>query len=183
LIVEFVPDGKPVRVSVQELVDCWRSHCTIIPAQYAAGTAQHETGYAVNEVDTEENGYVSKGIFQLSDEEANSVYHHDADLLDLDESCIVFSAIQVKRMQALVRAAKANGPSPSLWAYLAVAHNQGLAAAVKSIAKYGMDWNKYRMRNLADPNAPTYAYMKKMVAYGDDCISGGDKWTPSLNMV
>jgi hypothetical protein len=57
--------------------------------------------------------------------------------------------------------------SQDVWAYLALAHNQGLGAALKTIRTYGLDWDAYKKRN------PT---MTGIIEYGDDCISGGPAW-------
>ena len=90
-----------------------------------------------------------------------------------EDITIVMVDLAAARYTRLVQAASAwdgtlwtTGIS-SLWAYLALAHNQGLAAALKTIAKYGVDWPAYKARN------PQLADMGR---YGDDCITGGSKW-------
>jgi hypothetical protein len=53
------------------------------------------------------------------------------------------------------------------WAFLAIAHNEGLGAAEKTIMAHGLNWSAWKKRN------PRLA---AMAAYGDDCITGGDRW-------
>ncbi len=127
--VEYIGNGgKPLIVSPAEIVACVMRHTSIDP-RYFLGTAQHETSFVVNEVDTEESGYVSSGLWQLGVEEATSVGMHDADLLDLEESTIVFCEVTEKRANTIVGAARNVGvyigqmkPSP-LNAYIMIAHN------------------------------------------------------------
>ena len=139
--------------------------------QYAFGTAQHETDFTLNEVDVEMSGFCSKGIFQLSEEEAGQAHNPGANLLDLDDSCQVLMSISAHRLDMIAQEAKlvASNPfPPDAWAYLVIAHNQGPMAAVKTIRRYGLDWAAYKQRNaITEP---------KLLAYGDDCISGGAKF-------
>ena len=202
--VEFVGNGgKPLLVTPADIVACVMRHTSIDP-RYFLGTAQHEVvDFAVNEVDTEESGYVSSGLWQLGVEEATSVGMHDADLLDLEESTIVFCKVTQSRWDAIQKAWSGGG-SGGIRAYLSIAHNQGLAACLKTIKLHGLDWAGYKMRNLqAAQNAvdaatatvtgnfvertqafqalqAKLAWWKNVAAYGDDCISGGSHWSDLL---
>lgn len=171
--VEFPPDGRRQFVSAADVAAAWRSACPTIPAQYACGTAQHESTYTINEVDTEETGFVSKGIFQLSDEEAGDAKKPDADLLTLGDSVLVLSNRALYRLNEIVRTALRVGCvvdpfPPDVWAYLAIAHNEGLGAAEKTILAHGLDWAAWKSRN---------PHLAAMAAYGDDVISGGERWS------
>lgn len=181
---EFLPNGKRVTVTPRQLADAWRRHDPRgeVDLHYVVGTAQHEAGMSLNERDTEESGYISEGIFQLSAEEAAHAGCTGANLLDLDESCVVFQRTCVQRLAALRQAAGMvdGASSPSLYGFLAIAHNQGLAAALKSIRAHGMDWTAYKKRNTSDQSVANHAYMVKMAAYGDDVISGGRLWSDDL---
>jgi hypothetical protein len=189
----FLPDGKRVYADPVEVARLWMKHCPSVPVPFILGTAQHESSFTVNEVDTEESGFVSKGIFQIADSEADATYHHGANLLDLEDSVIVMAALCNKKLLAILNAAKLviddsmteygygdatrtyRSPyPPSTWAYLFIAHNQGLTACLKTIAAHGLDWPGYKARNgsIVKPgfNGPSIG------AYGDDVISGGVKW-------
>lgn len=146
---EFPPDDKRVQVSADDVRAAWAKYTTRIPVQFAVGTAEHESTFTINEVDTEPSGFVSKGIFQLSDDEARSAGMPDADLLSLDDSARVFARISEKRLDALISAAKLDPAAlpADVWAYLALAHNQGLGAALKTVKAYGLDWSAYKQRN------------------------------------
>lgn len=146
---------------------------TRIRLQFFVGAADHESGFAINERDTEESGFQTWGIFQLSRDEAREVGEPNADLLDLVTSVHVFSALMTRRLDAIVAAAKldpklsAEALPRSVWAYLAIAHNMGLASALKSIGLYGMDWDAYKGR----PGNDKLRIVSS--GYGDDVISGG----------
>src|SRR5258708_4603677 len=127
----FPPDGTRVIASPIDIVTAWRAASTRIPAQYALGTAQHESSFTLNQVDTEVSGFVSRGIYQLSDDEAEAAGKPDADLLSLGDSTAVFVTICETRLDAIIAAATAKGttidpasPPDDLWAYLYLAHNQ-----------------------------------------------------------
>lgn len=202
--VEYIGNGgKPLSVAPADIVACVMRHTSLDP-RYFLGTAQHETSFAANEVDTEDSGYVSSGLWQLGVEEATSVGMHDADLLDLEESTIVFCKVTEKRMSTIFQMVQASlaarWPTQSgLNAYLMIAHNQGLAACLKTIKLHGLDWAGYKMRNLqaAQMEVDTatglgtasqrykdavikLAWWKNVAAYGDDCISGGARWSDLL---
>jgi hypothetical protein len=180
--VVYVPDGVKRYVSPEDLVACWRKYTTRIPCQHVCGTAQHETNYVLNELDTEPSGFQSGGLLQLDSDEAKAAGRPKAVLYDLDDACFVFANRCEFRLDTILAAADLDEPTPDVWAYLAIAHNQGLGrfataarrkpgehpGALGSIADYGLDWPAYKARN------PQYAH--NMIPYGDDCISGGEKW-------
>lgn len=170
----FVPDGHRIRVAPADIVAAWRRHAKRVPAKYALGTAQHESSFTLNEVDTEESGDVSKGVYQLSEGEAADAEFPEADLLGLEEATTVFCILCERRLDSIIKAARLEEKNlpMDVWAYLALAHNQGLHAAVKSIQMYGLNWPAYKQRN------PQLAGMGR---YGDDVISGGSRWTEELD--
>lgn len=162
---EFPPEGKRVLVTPIDVVSTWRLYSKI-PAAYAVATSAHESNFTINEIDTEPNGFISKGIFQISDEEVAQTLQ-SADILTLHGACSVLSALAEVRLKHIMTAAKLTTATADCYAYLALAHNQGLHAALKTIQAHGLDWKKYKERN---PN------IKGIASYGDDCISGGPHW-------
>lgn len=144
-----------------------------IPARYFMGTAQHETNFATNEIDTEDSGYVSKGIFQLSDGEAVQVGSPTANLYDLDDAMRVLAKLQEGRLDQILRLAP-TAAEPDLMAYLSIAHNQGLGltdaeitpatsahdrfkGALGTIRAHGCNWSAYTARNLDEAMAAVKA--------------------------
>lgn len=201
---EYVPDGKRIVASPYDIVQKWLRHSSIDP-RYALGTGLHETGYILNEKDTEDSGYVSMGLYQIGSEEMTHVGMSKANPYDLDECTIVFAKLTDERYKAIQKAIHhewSENESNSLRAYLSLAHNQGLAACLKTIALHGMDWPGYKNRNKAeaqkalddamaldDPEARTKAvvdaqlklqWWRKVFAYGDDCVTGGPGWSNAL---
>ena len=151
-------------VSSREIVGAALSLTGAVPPSHFLGTAQHESGFALNERDTEVSGFQSFGLYQLSAEEASDVHLPAANLLSLEDSTKVFVALCVRRLAAIRAAAglAADDMRADLWPYLAIAHNEGSAAAVASIHRFGLDWSKYKARN---PTAAIVAH-----GYGDSCI-------------
>lgn len=168
--VEFHPDGHRIRVSPGVLAATWRQHSERIPAQYAVGTAQHESDFSLNEVDTEPSGFRSLGLFQLSSEERLHSPRPMADLLTLEGSCAVLAYVAERRLDAIIRIAgfdPAGALPADVWAYLALAHNQGLGACERTLNTHRLAWSAYKLRN---------PQLANLGAYGDDCISGGERW-------
>jgi hypothetical protein len=174
-VEQFFPDGRRLLADPHDLVAGWRVHTRLIPAQHALGTAQHESNFTLNEVDIEVCGYASKGIFQIADSEAAEIGFDRANLLELEDAIVVFAALCEKRLAALAAAAALDLQAlPSdTWAYLAIAHNQGLHAAIKTVRLHGLDWKAYKARNPS---------LQALACYGDDVISGGEKWSPSFEL-
>lgn len=177
--------GTPIRAQPADLAVAWKARTVVVPTRYAFGTSQHEADFALNEVDTEPSGFVSKGIFQLSTEEAVAVGFGTANLLMLQDAVAVMAALSDARTLAILRATgwactSADKVPGDVWAYLTVAHNQGLEACLHSIERFGLDWEAYKKRNLAESaGTDKEEFWKKACAYGDDAISGGSSWTPA----
>jgi hypothetical protein len=172
-----------------------------IDPRYFVGTAMHEAG-VTNEIDTEvatqsdPTGFVSIGLYQISQEEGQEFGISPVDLLDLQKAtdCMVQLAEKHRSdMRAFMAALPANSPGfldasepdPSyidtngtLWpagtmrAYLALCHNQGFGAAQYTIKTHGMDWRGYKSRN---PQINLVCH-----DYGDDVITGGSAWPQPL---
>lgn len=139
--------------TVDEVIGAALLYSKRILPQYFVATAEHESGRALNEVDTEPDGFVSKGIFQISDDEAKAVGLANADLLDLQQAMRVFARLMEQRLDAIQKAAGTGYKLPDAWAYLTVAHNQGTGAAMATIKNYGMDWAAYKSRNQGQAQA------------------------------
>lgn len=143
---------------------------TVIAEQYFLGTAKHEANWAENERDKEPpdprgNRFTSWGIYQLSDEEARQVGRPNANLLSLQESTWVLAKLTEMRRVALRAQLGLEPLAPDPYgfeAYLAIAHNQGLRAALTTVKAHGLDWRGYKARN------PTIRIVSS--GYGDDVI-------------
>lgn len=138
---------------------------TLIPSRYYVATAQHETNFATNERDTEESGFQSWGLYQLSTAERAEVGMPHADLLDPDQATHVMIELARRRrlkIRAAARIADGDMDPPDLYAYLALAHNQGDHAALISIEHHGMSWTEYEKRN------PKIRIVSS--GYGRDCM-------------
>jgi hypothetical protein len=166
---EFLPDGKRKQVSSDDVRKEWESINTDIPSSYAIATGKHESNNTLNEKDTEGSGFVSKGIYQISDEEEKDAGFSKDDAYDLVKATGILSNLANKRWKVLKAAgekAKKDGKpyvEDDLPAYLVIAHNQGEGAAEKTIAAYGVDWKAYKKRNKG-------GYFDKLASYGDDAI-------------
>lgn len=137
---------------------------TSLSMRFLVGSAQHESNFAINEVDTEVSGFQTFGIFQLSKDEAKEMGSPNADLLDLYTSTRIFCRLMEKRLTSITKASNLTSKE-DYWAYLAIAHNQGLGACLKTIKNHGLDWEAYKKRN------PKIRIVSS--GYGDDCITGG----------
>ena len=189
--VEFPPDGHRIIANPVAIVQTFNKYASVVPAKHAFATALHESSYSTNEIDTEPpdadgHCFVSKGIYQLSDEEAKEVDFPDANLLDLEDSSCIFALLCERRLGAIISAA---GLIPQalpddVWAMLSVAHNQGLSACLKSIKLHGLDWEAYVDRNRAEAAAAgdpdKIRWWESVFAYGHDCMTGGPDWTEAL---
>lgn len=165
------PDGSwsPSRKDAQlikpaALAEIARTVDPSVPAAWYVTVAQHESNFAANERDTEESGFQSWGLWQVSQEEAARVGRAGVDLLQPGQCLDVFSRL-VHAYRMAIRAAVAipdgDPDPPDLWAYVACAHNQGLRAALATISHYGLDWDAYARRN------PTVRLVSS--GYGSDC--------------
>lgn len=154
-----------------------------IDPRYYVGTCFHEAG-CVNEWDTEvatascPPGFVSVGAYQIGQEEAERFGFKLEDMLDLEKSSECMVRLAEANRKAIRAAAKlADGvPDPdygtwaggSMRAYLAAAHNHGVGFIRQAIARWGVDWAKYKA---ARPTDNIVAH-----GYGEDCITGGPHW-------
>lgn len=173
----YLHDGRldnrafAIRIDPATVAMLARQATARIPAQYFVGTAQHESNFAANEIDTEESGYVSKGLYQIAEDEAAPIMH-GANLCDPVIATLVFARLQERRLDAIL-AHVPNAKQPDVWAYLAIAHNEGLGTwaadgkgALGTICRNGVNWPGYKARN----------YGRPICDYGDDVISGGARW-------
>lgn len=158
-----------------------------VPAGYFVATARHESGFAANEVDTEPSGFVSWGLFQISDEEARAIRLPGARaMLDPVAACVAMVRLAERHLDDLEHLLGRAAPRPDAWAYLSVWHNQGARAARATVAAHGCRWGDpgilpaldapgtYRRRNhdasASDPAKA--AWFAKVFRYGDDCALG-----------
>jgi hypothetical protein len=170
----------------------WLRCTRVVPPQFALGTALHESSYKLNEVDVEPNGHTTGGLFQSDLPTLSPFIVGDAivagmpekNIFYLEDACAVFAAMCERSLGRIYGAVDAwndahgwgpidrDNPPADVWAYLAIAHNQGAGAAVKTIRAYGLDWTDYKRRN------PTVniAMARAGGTYGDDVISGGPDW-------
>lgn len=175
----------------------WYAVERVIPTAAAVGFALHETNYKTNERDIETSGHTTGGVFQLDLPTVSPFVLGDAiaagmpekDVFTLDDACAVFAArcrYYLARLQRNVDAYNAkNGiaavnwdsPPSDIWAYVAIAHNQGLGAALLTVTTYGLDWAGYKARN------PTVniSMDRGSGIYGDDVISGGPDYTQEMS--
>jgi len=142
-----------------------------IPAGYFVATAWRESGFATNEVDTETNGFVSWGLYQVSAQEALDVGLPHADLLSPMQSTEVFVRLAKRNLDIVLRAVGGVAKTPDVYAYLAIAHNEGLYAVRKTIKLHGLDWgDPLQFRDPLSDQPGTYRYRnagRKIVSYGD----------------
>ncbi len=143
---------------------------TRIPPQFFVGTAKHESEFIVNKIVTD-NGTTFKGLFQLTDASAGAVGMPNADLFSAFYATTTAVFLYEKRLDVIITEAlkkQTTIKDEDVWAYLAIANNQGPAAAVASISKYGLNWESYKERN------PKSKFV--LSGYGDDVITGGSTW-------
>lgn len=186
-------DGRPptqnrtyaVRVTGQQVLDALAGTQTDIDPRYFVGTCFHEAGCS-NEWDSEiatassPSGFQSVGAYQIGDEEARRYGYALADMLDFNKATACMVKLANDNRTALRNYAKlaADAPDPDytdpsgvVWkggtmrAYLCLAHNHGCGFAQQTIARYGMDWAKYKERN---PHDLVVAH-----DYGEDGVTGG----------
>jgi hypothetical protein len=193
----------------RQIAQAWLACTRTIPPQFAVGTALHESSYTLNELDVEPNGHRTGGIFQLDVATVNPLNKGDAarvgmfekSVYVLDDACAIFAALcevyHLPRIYDAVDAYNAaNGlapinrdnPPPDVWAYLAIAHNQGLGpgdtgtkGALGTILNHGLDWAAYKARNANETAGWARIGQPRSdgAVYGDDVITGGRDWDPS----
>lgn len=140
-----------------------------IPLQYFIGTAERENGFATNGRSIEAGGMVTDGLYQINSSEAPGV-----NLLDPVANTTAFVKLARRNLVTIRNAVPGEVKTPDVWAYLGLAHNQGLGAVRKTIAAHGCDWEAYKARNAKHPEGPRWA------RYGDACITGGARWAEAL---
>lgn len=174
------------RVSPSEVVAMWGKYTSRIPAQFAVGLAERESGFDASEVDDYKSGTrvtpvqggkYTVGLFQVSESEYREIdgdtgqWYVDA-LRDPETNTRVFATYMEKRLDTIT--ALAGAREPDVWAYLALAHNAGIGMVRETIGKYGMDWEAFKARNAGTDQG------KRWARYGDAAINGGTKWTDAL---
>jgi hypothetical protein len=183
--------GVPNRVDPEYVVRSWVQFTKTIPAWVAVGMAERETGFALNELDTEDSGFQSLGIFQLSRAEAIKAFRPEADLYSLDDSSAVLATILERNLDRILEiatdaASRGLGKMPissgvvidDVWPFLALSHNLGLgnpenpnpggAGVLPGIAHYGLNWPA--------TFATAHPSMLRQLAYGDAALTGGSSW-------
>ena len=159
-----------------------------IDPRYYVGTCFHEAGTSA-EWDTEiatpssPTGFISVGAYQIGDEEARRFGYQLEDMLDLDKAtmCMVRLAEANRAAMRFEMKLADDVQDPdyqdshgviwaagSMRAYLCLYHNHGGGFARTTIARYGMDWAKYKNRNPAD--------LVVAHSYGDDGVTGGPNY-------
>lgn len=173
-------DGA-VFIGASTIADLGAKYSSEIPARYFVASADHESGFACNEVDYEPPGkdghvFISKGLYQVSDTEARDL-GMDGDLLDPDFSTRVFAKLQERRLDFIRRTIRrlyaVNPRIPDVWGFMALAHNEGNEAVEKTLRLHGDDWSGpggYAQRNAG----------RSIVKYGNDCMTGGPYWAAIL---
>lgn len=152
-----------MRVSKDQLAAALRRAGTTIPDAFYFGVVDHESAWKLDEQTVETTGAVALGLFQILNGEVAQHGDVGAFLVDIDRQ----AELMVERTEdnrARIREA-AGVPADALdpWdtgAYLALAHNEGIGAALQTIEAYGMDWDAYKARNPG----------RRINAYGDDCL-------------
>jgi hypothetical protein len=130
-----------VKVSPEEVVAALRRAGSDPAAggvadKYYLCTAQRESGFETSAEVVEGNGTVSRGLYQIR-----------GGSLDLDENTRQMVILTESNRASIMQAAGARREPWDMGAYLSIAHNQGLGAALETIAEYGMDFLAYAERN------------------------------------
>lgn len=154
-------------VSKATVIDALRRTNTTIPDAYYLGTIDHESDFNPYTVS---DGGKSLGLYQVNASEAAEA-GESGNLFDVDVNTRVMVYL-AERNRAAIRnliGLSSNVLDPwDMGAYLSIAHNQGLGAALETIREYGMDWAAYkdRNKNIVKPgfNGPA------IVRYGDDVL-------------
>jgi hypothetical protein len=120
--------------------------------------------------------YISKGVLQLADTEAVEAHLPGADLLTLAGCVPVLATLAEKRLDALCAAVQWNpdAPPPDARAWLGLAHNEGLHAAVVSCVRHKGVWEAFCTTNRRVKTDKFDG--DKAIRYGTICITGGPYW-------
>jgi hypothetical protein len=195
----YAGGGADTASRARAVAAAWYAVERDIPTSFAVGVALHESNYATNIRDIETSGHTTGGIFEV---DLPTIYPYaeigDAarvkmpwlDPFDLDDCCKIFAARSRSNLLRIVAAANkwnaahglaaisSDAPTPDVYSYMAIAHNQGTGAALLSIQTYGMDWAAYKARpENVDVNV---AIDRGSGIYGDDVRSGGVDFTSDM---
>lgn len=152
-----------------------------LPAGYFVAMASNETGRSPNQRDIDFNTdgsqrAVTFGLFQIGAEELSD-YGVGGDvmaLLDAGQSVRAFSIISSSRL-AQIRQAAPNASDRDQFAYLAWSHNYGISTVLKSISKYGCDWEVAKERNINNDH-----FTGRLVPYVERVLDAIDGDTGSI---
>lgn len=139
---------------------------SVVPSQYFVGTAKHETDFAINEVDTEPNGHVTYGLFQIDD--------GSGDWWTFQDAIQKFVAIAESNATWLADGTPLDQVRRDFWAFLAGVHNIGRASYFPpDYAKEPFDTfienNLQYSIDHSDAKSPP-EYWESLRRYGNDCI-------------
>jgi hypothetical protein len=147
-----------------------------IPLAFYLGVAKHESGFCID-CPPSDNGQ-SWGIFQVNKGE-QSESGVQGSLTDLGVNTGVFVYLCERNRTAIRNLVGLSPSDPDPWdmgAYLALAHNQGLNAALTTLKTYAtgdptyLGWNEYKTRNWSGVCQRSGAGGQGICAYGDDCL-------------
>lgn len=163
-----------------------------IPTGFFTQTAKRESAFRYNEEDFDYNtdGSLrehSKGLYQISDDEAAAVGMAGADLDDPDVASAVFQLLMERNLglrpsllhgqESIADACQAFGtpidlanPPPDVWFYLALSHNMGLPSTTKSIRTYGLNAQAWIDRN---------PKLSRQISYGSEIMQAALEGAPS----
>lgn len=165
------------KVTEAEVIASLQRVGTEIPVAYYLGTALHESGFDLDTVTIENGGAspTSYGLYQVNyDEMAKAGV--SGDILDLDTNTRVMVYLAERNRNAIRAAVGLSGSDPDprdMGGYLAVAHNQGIGAALQTIASYPtgdptyLGWDEYQQRNWCNLCGCDGG---RICSYGDDCL-------------
>jgi hypothetical protein len=158
-------------VSKSSVTDILRRIGSSVPLGYYHATVEHESGYSWNVRRTEDSGFQSWGLFQVG-----SSGFAEAGLTGIDpllpvvnaQAAVYITERDRARLRQLIGLAPGAPDHRDMGAYLSIAYNQGLGAALETVGQYGMDWAAYKARNCATVkpgfNGPA------ICERGDDCL-------------
>ncbi len=162
-------------ISEGDLILFCQSYSSRIPPGYFLGVAQRESGmigdqYVTNEHDTDyqDDGSTREtyGIFQMNKTEALKAHViPTADALIDPENNIKCAAINFElNLDRILEASNFTAINEDVWRYLAWGHNAGIGDPVKSIQRFGLDWQAAISR---DQNE---WFMGRLVPYTDAIV-------------
>jgi hypothetical protein len=173
--------GSPTQVASADILALALKYTSVIPSGFVLGMTVRESGQKSNElcIDYRADGSERNrtyGLLQL--DRGDAILASSLGFLDaapaiadgevffdpdtnIHAGCLVLESY-LRRLQDADGGAGVQG---DVWRYLCWGHNQGMPAALKSIAKYGMDWGKLVAR-------PQNDYVRnRLIPYADYIIS------------